>query len=222
MAQATGNPQFQRLLGFLEQYLREAMRVTRGNEARHRDFADAVRTEHHALVDAIAAGDATAARRAATRHMQHACRPAGRRRRRGGRPHPPPRPPGAGSKARHERNNSQAGDRRRRPRLDGLRRRAVGAPPRLRHLGHRPALEARERFAPRAAPPPPVLPELATACDVVVVLVVNAAQTEDVLFGDGGLAEARCGAAAWSSPRPPSTRRCRRSGKPGWPSAACT
>jgi GntR family transcriptional repressor for pyruvate dehydrogenase complex len=72
VAQATGNPQFQRLLGFLEQYLREAMRVTRGNEARHRDFADAVRAEHHALVDAIAAGDATAARRAAVRHMQHA------------------------------------------------------------------------------------------------------------------------------------------------------
>ena len=72
IAQATGNPQFQRLLGFLEQYLREAMRVTRGNEARRRDFADAVRAEHHALVDAIAAGDATVARRAAVRHMQHA------------------------------------------------------------------------------------------------------------------------------------------------------
>jgi GntR family transcriptional repressor for pyruvate dehydrogenase complex len=73
VAQATGNPQFARLLGFLEQYLREAMRVTRGNEARHLQFAQAVRREHQALVDAIAAGDATAARRAATRHMQHAC-----------------------------------------------------------------------------------------------------------------------------------------------------
>jgi GntR family transcriptional repressor for pyruvate dehydrogenase complex len=69
VAQATGNPQFQRLLGFLEQYLREAMRVTRGNEARHRAFADAVRTEHHAIVEAIAAGDAAAARNAAARHM---------------------------------------------------------------------------------------------------------------------------------------------------------
>lgn len=73
VAAATGNPQFERLLGFLEQYLREAMRVTRGNEARHLQFAQAVRREHQALVDAIAAGDATAARRAATRHMQHAC-----------------------------------------------------------------------------------------------------------------------------------------------------
>lgn len=72
IAQATGNPQFQRLLGFLEQYLREAMRVTRGNEARRQDFAEAVRAEHHALVDAIAAGDAVAARRAAVRHMQRA------------------------------------------------------------------------------------------------------------------------------------------------------
>jgi len=72
VARATGNPQFERLLGFLEQYLREAMRVTRGNEARHRDFADAVRAEHLSLVDAIARGDAAAARRAAVRHMQHA------------------------------------------------------------------------------------------------------------------------------------------------------
>jgi GntR family transcriptional regulator, transcriptional repressor for pyruvate dehydrogenase complex len=72
IAQATGNPQFSHLLAFLEQYLREAMRVTRGNEARHRAFAQAVRAEHHALVDAIAAGDATAARRAAVRHMQQA------------------------------------------------------------------------------------------------------------------------------------------------------
>lgn len=72
IAQVTGNPQFQSLLGFLEQYLREAMRVTRGNEARRHDFAEAVRAEHHALVDAIAAGDATAARRAAVRHMQRA------------------------------------------------------------------------------------------------------------------------------------------------------
>lgn len=72
VAQATGNPQFEHLLGFLEQYLREAMRVTRGNEARRADFADAVRREHHALVQAIAAGDAAAARRAAVRHMANA------------------------------------------------------------------------------------------------------------------------------------------------------
>lgn len=72
LAEASGNPQFSRLLGFLEQYLREAMRVTRGNEARHHSFAKAVREEHKAIVEAIAAGDADLARRAAARHMEHA------------------------------------------------------------------------------------------------------------------------------------------------------
>jgi GntR family transcriptional regulator, transcriptional repressor for pyruvate dehydrogenase complex len=69
IGEATGNPQFGRLLGFLEQYLREAMRITRGNESRHADFMEAVRVEHRAIVDAIDARDARAARRAATRHL---------------------------------------------------------------------------------------------------------------------------------------------------------
>ncbi len=69
VAEATGNPQFVRLLEFLEQYLQDAMRVTRGVEARRLDFMDAVRKEHRALVDAIAQGDAAAARRCALRHM---------------------------------------------------------------------------------------------------------------------------------------------------------
>ena len=34
IGESTGNPQFRLLLGFLEQYLREGMRITRGNEAR--------------------------------------------------------------------------------------------------------------------------------------------------------------------------------------------
>lgn len=72
IADASGNPQFARILGFLEQYLREAMRVTRGNEARHWRFAEAVREEHRAIVEAIAARDAAAARRLATGHMQEA------------------------------------------------------------------------------------------------------------------------------------------------------
>ena len=69
---ATGNPQFGRLLGFLEQYLRDAMRITRGNEARRLDFMEAVRKEHRILLDAIAAHDAAAARRAALNHLVHA------------------------------------------------------------------------------------------------------------------------------------------------------
>jgi GntR family transcriptional repressor for pyruvate dehydrogenase complex len=69
IGEATGNPQFSLLLGFLEQYLRETMRITRGNEARRSDFMEAVRKEHRAIVDALAAGDAAGARRAATRHL---------------------------------------------------------------------------------------------------------------------------------------------------------
>lgn len=69
IAEATGNPQFSFLLGFLEQYLREGMRITRGVEARRDDFFEAVRKEHRSIVDAIAAGNAAAARRAALRHL---------------------------------------------------------------------------------------------------------------------------------------------------------
>ena len=72
IAEATGNPQFGLLQSFLEQYLREAMRVTRGNEARRADFASAVRAEHAAIVDAIAAHEPGAARRMAARHMAQA------------------------------------------------------------------------------------------------------------------------------------------------------
>ncbi|HNJ83716.1 MAG TPA: FCD domain-containing protein [Piscinibacter sp.] len=71
IGEATGNPQFSRLLGFLEQYLREGMRITRGNEARRRDFMQQVRDEHRAIVDAIAAHDVAAARRRATQHILH-------------------------------------------------------------------------------------------------------------------------------------------------------
>ena len=69
IGEATGNPQFGRMLGFLEQYLREAMRVTRGNEARSNSWMQQVRSEHRAIVDAIAAGDGAAARRAAISHL---------------------------------------------------------------------------------------------------------------------------------------------------------
>ena len=74
IGEATGNPQFSHLLGFLEQYLHAAMRITRGNEARRLDFMQAVRKEHRVIVDAIAAGDAALARRAATRHLVHSQR----------------------------------------------------------------------------------------------------------------------------------------------------
>lgn len=69
IGEATGNPQFSRLLAFLEQYLREAMRVTKGNEARREDFMRQVRDEHRAIVAAIEARDAAKARAAAVGHL---------------------------------------------------------------------------------------------------------------------------------------------------------
>ena len=69
IGESTGNPQFRLLLGFLEQYLREGMRITRGNEARRMDFMAAVQREHRAIFDAIAARDAVAARHHAIDHL---------------------------------------------------------------------------------------------------------------------------------------------------------
>lgn len=71
IGEATGNPQFRLLLGFLSQYLREGMRITRGNEARRADFMQAVQLEHRAMVDAIAARDPAAARHCALDHILH-------------------------------------------------------------------------------------------------------------------------------------------------------
>ena len=69
IGEATGNPQFRLLLGFLEQYLRAGMSITRANEARRLDFMEAVRLEHRAIVDAIAARDPALARRRAREHL---------------------------------------------------------------------------------------------------------------------------------------------------------
>lgn len=69
IGEATGNPQFSRLLAFLEQYLREAMRVTKGNEARRADFMRQVREEHRAILAAIEARDPAGARAAAVGHL---------------------------------------------------------------------------------------------------------------------------------------------------------
>lgn len=71
IGEACRNPQFRLVLGFLAQYLREGMRITRGNEARRIDFMRAVQLEHRAIVEAIAARDPVAARRCATDHIVH-------------------------------------------------------------------------------------------------------------------------------------------------------
>lgn len=72
IAQAAGNPFLIRVLDYLAQFLRDATRVTRANEARRTDFAEAVTREHERVVQAIEAGDAAAARQAAAQHMQNA------------------------------------------------------------------------------------------------------------------------------------------------------
>jgi GntR family transcriptional repressor for pyruvate dehydrogenase complex len=68
IAEATGNPQFVRLLGILEDYLRDAMTVTKGNESKRADFMAQVRREHRAILAAIVARNAKAARVAAIEH----------------------------------------------------------------------------------------------------------------------------------------------------------
>ncbi|MBL8386045.1 MAG: FadR family transcriptional regulator [Burkholderiales bacterium] len=72
VAEASRNPYILSVLAFLGQYLHDATRVTRANEARRIDFAAAVGREHAAILAAIDAGDAAAARRAAARHMDNA------------------------------------------------------------------------------------------------------------------------------------------------------
>lgn len=69
---ASGNPLFARLLGFLEQYIRAAITLTRQHEACNAAFAHAVCEEHRALAEAIAAHDPEAARTRATLHLRHA------------------------------------------------------------------------------------------------------------------------------------------------------
>jgi len=72
IARAAGNPFMISTLDYLAQFLKGATRVTRANEARRADFAQAVTQEHERIVQAIEAGDASAARHAAAEHMRNA------------------------------------------------------------------------------------------------------------------------------------------------------
>ena len=74
IARAAGNPFLISTLDYLARFLQGATRVTRANEARRTDFAQAVTQEHEQIVRAIEAGDARAARNAATEHMCNALR----------------------------------------------------------------------------------------------------------------------------------------------------
>lgn|GEM_PF-3278465 len=59
-------------LDCLRQFLRGVTRATRASEARRKDFARQVHAEHETIAQAIEAGDAARARRAASRHMDNA------------------------------------------------------------------------------------------------------------------------------------------------------
>ncbi|OWT57494.1 FadR/GntR family transcriptional regulator [Candidimonas nitroreducens] len=69
IAQATGNPHYPELLGMLTRALKDAIRVTRGNEARQAELANDVRNEHEAIRAAIEKQDIDTARAAAFHHM---------------------------------------------------------------------------------------------------------------------------------------------------------
>lgn len=69
IAQATGNPHYPELLGMLTRALKDAIRVTRGNEARQEQLVNQVRNEHEAIRAAIERRDIEAARTAAFHHM---------------------------------------------------------------------------------------------------------------------------------------------------------
>ena len=72
IATAANNPFLLSTLAYLQQFLRDATRVTRANESTRSDFAQQVRDEHERIVAAIEAGDAAAARMAGAMHMVNA------------------------------------------------------------------------------------------------------------------------------------------------------
>lgn len=74
IAQAAGNSFLLDTLAYLNQFLENATRVTRANEATRTDLEDAVRNEHLAIVQAIEAGNAKAARLAGAKHMLNAAK----------------------------------------------------------------------------------------------------------------------------------------------------
>ena len=69
---ATGNPFFTGLTGFLENRVRTLIRTARRNTARFEGLAHKVQAEHTAIFNAIAGGDVEAARDAAERHLRNA------------------------------------------------------------------------------------------------------------------------------------------------------
>lgn len=78
IAQAADNPFLLATLAYLNQFLENATRVTRANEATKANLEQEVRHEHQAIFIAIEAGDVKAARAAGTRHMVNAAKRIGK------------------------------------------------------------------------------------------------------------------------------------------------
>ena len=74
IASASHNPYLIATLEYLQHFLHGAVRVARTHEARRSDFMQEVEAEHAAIVGAIERGDAAAARRCASAHMDGAQR----------------------------------------------------------------------------------------------------------------------------------------------------
>ncbi|AHV91888.1 FadR/GntR family transcriptional regulator [Bordetella holmesii] len=72
IARATHNEHYQRLLHYLNLQLRQAVSAARANTARQQGLPRAVHGEHIAVFQAIAAGNAEAARQAALLHLRNA------------------------------------------------------------------------------------------------------------------------------------------------------
>lgn len=72
IVEATGNPFFRDLSGFLDQRVRKFIRTARANTARHGGMTQLVQDEHREIFEAIAAQDAPRARIAAERHLLNA------------------------------------------------------------------------------------------------------------------------------------------------------
>lgn len=72
IAAASGNTYWLKLTEVLARNIAIGIGVTRVNEARRKDFSSEVREEHLALLEALRAGDAAAARAATVRHLDRA------------------------------------------------------------------------------------------------------------------------------------------------------
>lgn len=72
IVEASGNPFFRDLSEFLDRRVRTFIRAARANTARRHGLTQVVQREHEAIFEAVAAGDAAAARRAAETHLVQA------------------------------------------------------------------------------------------------------------------------------------------------------